>query len=152
VGKTMKYAPATMKLSTKSDADTKLIARATVRATDAAIADLQKKYEEFKTLATLHQEDDGTLFSYIGKKEGIDSGDKFEVLERVMKDGKETFKVVTTIKVDKKGVWDNREGAGEIIQGSAQDKEDDDINTSLTYTTFGKSKKMLEGSLIRQVK
>ena len=38
-----------MKLSTKSDADTKLIARATVRATDAAIADLQKKYEEFKT-------------------------------------------------------------------------------------------------------
>ena len=152
VGKTMKYAPATMKLSTKSDADTKLIARATVRATDAAIADLQKKYEEFKTLATLHQEDDGTLFSYIGKKEGIDSGDKFEVLERVMKDGKETFKVVTTIKVDKKGVWDNREGAGEIIQGAAQDKEDDDINTSLTYTTFGKSKKMLEGSLIRQVK
>lgn len=152
VGKTMKYAPATMKLSTKSDADTKLIARATVRATDAAIADLQKKYEEFKTLATLHQEDDGTLFSYIGKKEGIDSGDKFEVLERVMKDGKETFKVVTTIKVDKKGVWDNREGAGEIIQDAAQDKEDDDINTSLTYTTFGKSKKMLEGSLIRQVK
>jgi len=152
VGRTMKYAPATMKLSTKSDADTKLIARATVRATDAAIADLQKKYEEFKTLATLHQEDDGTLFSYIGKKEGIDSGDKFEVLERVMEDGKETFKVVTTIKVDKKGVWDNREGAGEIIQGAAQDKEDDDINTSLTYTTFGKSKKMLEGSLIRQVK
>jgi hypothetical protein len=59
---------------------------------------------------------------------------------------------VTTIKVDKKGVWDNREGAGEIIQDAAQDKEDDDINTSLTYTTFGKSKKMLEGSLIRQVK
>ena len=48
--------------------------------------------------------------------------------------------------------WLGREGAGEIIQGAAQDKEDDDINTSLTYTTFGKSKKMLEGSLIRQVK
>lgn len=152
VGKTTKFAPATLKLSAKSDADQKLISRATVRATDASIADLQKEYDQFKTLSTIHQNDDGTLYAYVGKKEGVKSGDKFEVLQRTMKDGKESYEVIGSVKVEKKGVWDNREGAGEVIEGAATTKEDDDANSSLTYTLLGSSKKMLEGSLIRQVK
>lgn len=152
VGKTMKFAPATLKMTLNDDADNKLISRATVRATDAAIADLQKKYDQFKTLSTLHQADDGTLYAFIGKKEGVKEGDKFEVLERTMKDGKEEFRKVAAIKVDKDGLWDNREGAGEVIEGAAEDKDDKDGNANLKYTTFGKNNKMFEGYLIRQNK
>jgi hypothetical protein len=152
VGKTWDYAPAALKLSINEEALKKLISRATVRATDDAIAKLQAKYPDFKTLATLHQ-DGAQLFAFVGMKEGVKKGDKFEVLQKTInKEGKEEFKVVKTITVEKDGVWDNREGAGEVIEGEATGKEDKDANASLKYTKLGTSKDFLEGSLIRQVK
>ena len=153
VGKTWDYAPAALSLSLNEDAMKKLISRATVRATDGAISKLQDKYEQFKTLSTLHQDGD-QLFAYIGMKEGVKKGDKFEVLQMTVnkKTGKEEFKAIKTVKVEKDGVWDNREGAGEVIEGAASGKEDDDANESLKYTKLGTSKDLLDGSLIRQVK
>ncbi len=153
VGKTRDYAPATMKISTNSNDDKRLISRATVRATDGAISKLQKKYEAFRTLSTLHI-DGETMYAYIGKKEGVKSGDKFEVLEQEMdEDGNIKFNKVGTVKVMKNKVWDNRAGAGEIIEGAATGQEDDDIDTSLTYTILdGKAKKFMEGMLLRQEK
>jgi hypothetical protein len=87
-------------------------------------------------------------------KESVKKGDKFEVLQMTVnkKTGKEEFKAVKTVKVEKDGVWDNREGAGEVIEGAASGKEDDDANESLKYTKLGTSKDLLDGSLIRQVK
>lgn len=153
VGKTWDYAPATLKLSFSDDADNKLIARATVRATDGAIAKLQKKYDQFKTLATLHQ-DGENLFAYVGKKEGCKEGTKFEVLQRVLNDdGTEGFEVVGKVQIQKGQLWDNRIGAGEKIQGETEEKTDKDAgNASLGHSGLGTSKKMLEGSLLRQVK
>ena len=152
VGKTWDYAPAALKLSINEDALKKLISRATVRATDDAIAKLQAKYPDFKTLATLHQ-DGEQLFAFVGMKEGVKKGDKFEVLQKsINKQGKEEFKVVKTIKVEKDGLCDNREGAGEVIEGAASAKEEKDANAALKYTKLGTSKDFLEGSLIRQVK
>ncbi len=152
VGKTWDYAPATLQLSTKSDADTKLIARATVRATDGAIAKLQKKYDQFKTLSTLHQ-DGEKLYAYVGTKEGCKEGDKFEVLQKKLdENGNEVYDVIGKVKIEKGQLWDNREGAGEKIEGAATDKEDKSANANLSYSGMGTSKKLLDGSLIRQVK
>ena len=157
VGKTSCYAPATMQLSLKDDASRKLISRATARATDKSIAQLQKKYDQFKTLTVLNVSDDGqTMYAYVGKKEGVKDGDKFEALEQIQDaDGNITYKKVGTVKVAKGKVWDNRHGAGEIIKGAATDEDDDESNNNLTYTIFdGKpNKAMADGGLwLRQVK
>lgn len=157
VGKTTCYAPATMQLSLKDDASKKLISRATARATDKSIAQLQKKYDQFKTLSVLNIAEDGkTMYAYVGKKEGVKDGDKFEALEQVQDaDGNITYKKVGTVKVAKGKVWDNRAGAGEKIEGAATGDDDDDDNNGLSYTIFeGRpNKAMADGGLwLRQVK
>ena len=99
---------------------------------------------------------DGKLGAYIGKKESIKGGDKFNVfVPEEDKEGNIVWKQVGSIKVDKNGVWDNSEGAGVQIEGAAQDGEDDDDNNSgLTYTVFSDkpSKKIGEGCMIRLAK
>ena len=158
VGKTSCHAPATMKLTLKDDASAKLISRATARATDKSIAQLQKKYDQFKTLTVLNVTDDGqTMYAYVGKKEGVKDGDKFEALEQIQdENGNITYKKVGTVIVAKGKVWDNRHGAGEKIEGAASgDDDDDDGDNSLEYTIFeGKpSKALADGGLwLRQVK
>ena len=54
----------------------------------------------------------------------------------------------------KKSVWDNREGAGQTIEGEAQDDEAKEDAPALKYTIFdGKpSKKIYEGCMIRLAK
>lgn len=157
VGKTSCHAPATMQLSLKDDASQKLISRATARATDKSIAQLQKKYDQFKTLTVLNISDDGqTMYAYVGKKEGVKDGDKFEALEQIQDaEGNITYKKVGTVKVAKGMVWDNRHGAGEKIEGAATDDDDDDGGNNLEYTIFeGKPTKALaDGGLwLRQTK
>lgn len=157
VGKTSNFAPATLKLTTKGDELAgKLISRATERATDASIARLQRKFDQFKTFSVLNVTDDGsTMYAYIGKKEGLKSGDKFDVIQPVYDEttGIVTEKKVGSIKVAKGKVWDNRAGAGEIIEGAASEKEEEDIDKSLTYTVFeGTPKKewAMGGLLLKQ--
>lgn len=155
VGKTWDYAPATMKLSFKADADAKVINRATERATDGSILKLQKKYEQFKTRAPLHIDDEGNIFAYIGMKEGVKNGTKFEVFEQVMKeDGTMEYNKVGAISALKGKVWDNRAGANEVIAGAAEDAAEEKAeDTSLKCTYFsGNAKKLMDGMLIRQVK
>lgn len=154
VGKTMDYAPATMQITTKDDATVKLISRATVRATDGSIAKLQKQYDVFKTLSAVHVNGD-EIYSYIGKKEGLENGDKFEVLELSIdpKTGKTVYDKVTNVKVAKGKIWDNRVGAGEKIEDAAEGKEDKDTDPTAKYTVFeGDAKKIMEGMFIRQTK
>lgn len=158
VGKTSCHAPATMKLTMNDDASAKLISRATARATDKSIAQLQKKYDQFKTLTVLNISDDGQMmYAYVGKKEGVKAGDKFEALEQIQDEaGNITYKRVGTVKVAKGKVWDNRHGAGEVLEGEAiDDDDDDDDDPNLEYTIFeGKpSKALADGGLwLRQMK
>ncbi|MBO7068159.1 MAG: hypothetical protein J6W52_05715 [Bacteroidaceae bacterium] len=153
VGKSSKSAGAGMTMdAAKVD---ELTARGALRATDAAFAALQRNYEEFRPMCSLHVID-GKLAAYIGKKESIKGGDKFNVfVPEEDKDKNIVWKQVGSIKVDKNGVWDNSEGAGQVIEGAAQDGEkDDDGNAALTYTTFSDkpSKKIGEGCMIRLAK
>lgn len=143
VGKTSKFAPATLSISL-DDKSGELIERATLRSTDAVIAKLQKEYDVFKTLAPIYVEGD-EITALIGMNEGLEGGEKFEVLE-VSQDaeGKTTIKAIEKITVIKNKVWDNRAGA---------DKEEGNEAAALGKTYFkGKAKKLMTGMFIRQIK
>ncbi|MEN8119849.1 MAG: hypothetical protein ABFS35_05860 [Bacteroidota bacterium] len=118
-----------------------LIRVATIRAIDAVIAKLQKKYEIFRTKTPLYSSD--PLSAKIGLKEGLEKGDKYEVLEQIMdKNGRTKYKRKGIIKVDKTHIWDNRFMAAE---------EPDNEQGQLEYTLFKGGKGFYKGMLIRQI-
>ena len=116
-----------------------MIEIATVKATDKAIAKLQRKFEAFRTKSPLLSGE--PITAKIGLKEGVEKGDKYEVLEIVEdKEGNRRYKSVGVIKVDKNQIWDNRFMANE------------ENNSQLEYTTFkGSKNKFAPGMLIRQI-
>lgn len=116
-----------------------LIERATIKASDQAISKLQRKFEIFRTKTPLLSAD--PLTAKIGLKEGLEKGDKFEVLEQYLRDdGTVGLKRKGVIKVDKNYIWDNRYMAHE------------ENNSSLEYTKFnGDTKRLYAGMLIRQI-
>ena len=119
----------------------KLIRVATIRAIDAVIAKLQRKYEVFRTKTPLYSGD--PLAAKIGLKEGLEKGDKFEVLEQVMdKNGRTRYKSKGIIKVDKSNIWDNRFMAAE---------EQNNLEDLPEYSLFKGGKKFYTGMLIRQI-
>ncbi len=119
--------------------DVELISIATNKAGDAVIAKLQRAYEVFRTKTPLVSGD--PITAKIGLKEGLEKGDKYEVLEQVInKEGKTEYNRVGVIKVEKNLIWDNRYMA------------DVENPTELEYTTFSGSKnKYYPGMLIRQI-
>lgn len=123
--------------TTKTDEE--LISIATVKASDAVIAKLQRTHEVFRTKTPLLSGD--PLSAKIGLKEGLEKGDKYEVLEQTIdKDGKTVYERVGVIKVDKSHIWDNRYMASE------------ESESEFEYTTFsGSSNKYFSGMLIRQI-
>ncbi|WP_303316916.1 hypothetical protein Q4Q34_08925 [Flavivirga abyssicola] len=116
-----------------------LISNATIKAIDHVIAKLQRKYEVFRTKTPLISSE--PLAAKIGLKEGLEKGDKYEVLEQMLdKNGVTVFKRLGVIKVEKDLIWDNRHNANE------------ENPSDLEYTTFsGGKKKYYAGMLIRQI-
>ncbi len=85
-----------------------LVEIATVRAVHSVIGKLQKKYDVFKTKTPLLSTDPA-LTAKIGMKEGVEKGDKFEVLEQVIdNNGRTRYRRKGIIKVDGSQIWDNR--------------------------------------------
>ncbi len=121
--------------------DQELIQIATIRAMDAVIAKLQRKYEVFRTKTPLYSVD--PLAAKIGLKEGLEKGDRFEVLEQIMdNDGRTHYKRKGIIKVDKDHIWDNRFMANE---------DPENTQSQLDFTVFKGSGKYYKGMLIRQI-
>lgn len=90
-----------------SKSEEELVTIATVKSLDAVIAKLQKKHPRFRTVSPIHTID--PLTAKIGKKEGLEPGDKYNVFEQVVdENGITSYKSVGLIKVDKSQVWDNR--------------------------------------------
>ncbi len=125
--------------TSKSEED--LIRIATVKATDKGISKLQRKFEEFRTKSPLHSGD--PIAAQIGLKEGLEKGDRFEVLEQVIdEDGRTSYKRVGTIKVDPDKIWDN----------SYLHEENSEVVNSNPFTEFkGSNNKYYSGMLIRQI-
>jgi hypothetical protein len=136
----------TFSLSEKRTED-QIINLAVTRNIDNVYAKLQKKYDVFKTKVPLFT--GNPLTAKIGMKEGLEGGEKFEVLEANMdpKTGIIEYKKKGTIKVDKNLIWDNRYNAGLPMT----DETGAEIKNPLNGTTFEGGSKFYPGMLIRQV-
>lgn len=116
-----------------------LIEAATRKSADAVIVKLQKNHQEFRTKTPIYSID--PLSAKIGMKEGVEGGDKFDVLEQNQDaDGKTFYKKVGSITADKNHIWDNRYNAA----------EDNPNSTSVTETWFKGGKGLYPGMLIIQ--
>lgn len=94
-------------LGIKEEEPLVMIRKACQRAIDENVADLQKKYEQFRIKAPiLNVEPNITV--QIGLKEGISKDSKFEVLEAIEKEGRMEYKRVGIIKPVASKIWDNR--------------------------------------------
>lgn len=128
-----------------------LIRIATINAMDAVLAKLEKKYEVFKTKTPLIVNDNGdnqVITAKIGMKEGIESGDKFEVLEKVLdpETQRTIYKKKGVVKVAKDQIWDNRFMADEEREASGKTQD-------FKETRFdGGKSKYYTGMLLRQLK
>jgi hypothetical protein len=109
---------------------------------DKVFAKLQKNYDVFKPKVPLFTGD--PITAKIGLKEGLEGGDKFEVLEAVMdeKTGKIEYKRIGTIKVDGDKIWDNNYNLGDEVPAEG----------AIDRTTFKGGSKYYPGLLIRQIK
>lgn len=119
-----------------------MIRKACARAIDENVADLQKKYEQFRTKSPILSVNP-TITAQIGLKEGLTSDSKFEVLERQVKDGRTIYKRVGVIKPIGNMIWDNRFMA--VEEGA--------YGANLKCTTFKKvsGEDFYPGMLIRQI-
>jgi len=123
-----------------------IIEKATIRTIDAVYAKLQKKYDVFKPKVPLFSGD--PITAKIGMKEGLEGGEKFEVLEQTIdaKTGLTMYVSKGTIKVDDKLIWDNRYNA-------ADEPPTTEAGTpAINCTTFSGGKKFYSGMLIKQLK
>ena len=115
------------------------IKRATTRALDKVFAKLEKKYEVFRTKTPLASLEPMT--AYIGTKECVEKGDKYEILIREIDPAtkKEKYKSVGKIAV-------------ETVGNNMGEDNDNDKASADPFTTFkGKApKKANAGMLIRQ--
>lgn len=121
-----------------------LIDIATVRNIDNTLAKLQKEYEVFKPKVPVISTD--PVKAKIGMKEGIEEGDKFEVLEIIYdsKKGVTKYDKACKVKVDK--VWDNRYNAATEKSNKKTDKN------GLDATIFKRGRRAERGMLLRQIK
>lgn len=151
-----------------------IIGQAAVRNIDKVYTKLQKEYDVFKTKTPIYSVK--PTVAKIGLKEGVENGDKYEILEMVYnsKTGLTEYEVVGVVKVDGSNIWDNRYYMGEEDQkaleelassdeeivvteetdGKKKDKEEEpEGNRDLDGTQFkGGGKKVMAGMLLRQVK
>ena len=97
-------------ISTKDENSLKLIKAATYRAIDNGLARLQKKYPNFAVMAPVIDVEDKAISAFVGLKEGLNKGDKYEIYEKVYNEEKNTYryKKIGTVEVDKNRIWDNR--------------------------------------------
>ena len=155
IGDGKAFAQVPMSFKTKRSEE-ELVAIATQNASDAVIAKLQRDYEVFKTKTPLFS--GNPITAKIGMKEGLEAGDKFEVLEQNMdeKTGKTVYKKVGKIKIMKDMIWDNRVNIGEEPVAAAPEVDKDGKplppKPVLNCTTFKGGSKFYSGMLIRQVK
>lgn len=145
------YNTSTILFSKEGRTIEQMIDMALVRNIDNTFAKLQKEYDVFKPKVPILSLD--PITADIGMKEGLSGGEKFEILELNVDPttGVSEYKVLGTIKVDKKKVWDNQYKLNDGKE-VALDKDGNPI-PELTATSFkGGGSKLYPGLLLKQVK
>ena len=126
-----------------------IIKNATLKSIDAVYAKLQRKFEKFRTKTPLTSVEP-VLAAKIGLKEGVENGDKYEVLEQTVDElGKVNYKRKGVITVEKNKIWNNKFAPGE----EPVDEEGNPIKLEYTldFTSFKGGKGYYPGMLIRQI-
>tara|TARA_Y100000766_G_scaffold151189_1_gene129924 strand:- start:4252 stop:5604 length:1353 start_codon:yes stop_codon:yes gene_type:complete len=123
-----------------------IINEATRRTMNKVYAKLQKEYDVFKPKMPLLSASKKDCTAKIGMKEGLEGGEKFDVLEKsVDKDGLTIYKKKGIIKVNKKMLWDNQFYASKPKQKNKKEP--------ITATGFkGCKNSFYKGMLIKQIK
>jgi hypothetical protein len=128
----------------------------TVSSVNYALSRLQKKFDVFKPIVPILSED--PITAYIGMKEGLKGGEKFEVLELVQNpnSGKRKYNRVGVVTVDKTKVWDNRYNLTDkdylkIVDDSNEKDKQKYEDVDRTYFN-GKINKPTFGLYLRQIK
>ncbi|MDT8412985.1 MAG: hypothetical protein RQ875_11010, partial [Vicingaceae bacterium] len=135
-------------LGSNAESEEMIIENATLKSINSVYNKLQRKFEPFRTKTPLVSIN--PLGAKIGLKEGIEGGDKYEVLEQYFdSEGKILYKRKGIIKVDKNNIWDNRYNIGEELLK----EEDNPIETEnkIEFTHFKGGKGYYPGMLIRQI-
>lgn len=147
VGSQFNQSLVTFKLGTQRTEE-QIIDLALVRNIDNAFQKLQRQNEVFKPKVPVISTE--PITAQIGMKEGLKGGEKFQVLEMTLnpKTGLTEYKKVTTVKVIKKYIWDNRYNAGGKPEKEILDKN----GTPIVATQFKGSKKVEQGMLLKQIK
>ena len=124
-----------------SDDAEKAVKTAAIRNLDKQLVKMANSYDVFKPVAPIISLD--PLKADMGTKEGLKGGEKFDVLEAVFdsETQKIVYQKVETVKVDKKGVWNNE-----------FDPTVDTDDIEIVGTVLSKCKKAQEGMVVRQVK
>lgn len=130
-------------LGIKEEEPLVMIRKACQRAIDENVADLQKKYEQFKIKAPILNVEPAITVQ-IGLKEGVGKSSRFEVLEAREVEGKIEYKRMGIIKPVADKIWDNRYMAAE--EGA--------YGADLKATTFVKVSggDFYPGMLVREIK
>ncbi|PCJ24601.1 MAG: hypothetical protein COA97_09480 [Flavobacteriales bacterium] len=125
-----------------------VIKGATIKSVNAVYAKLQKKFEAFRTKTPLVSAK--PLGAKIGLKEGLEGGDKYEVLEKTIDaEGKVKWKRKGVIKVDKNKIWNNQYNVGD---GEQLDEDGKPIKSNgVEFTHFKGGKGYYPGMLLRQI-
>ncbi|MGB0886920.1 MAG: hypothetical protein ACPGSL_02250 [Vicingaceae bacterium] len=132
-------------LGKDSQSKESIIQKATLKSIDAVYAKLQRRFEAFRTKTPMVSVD--PIGAKIGLKEGVQKGDRYEVLEKQMDaDGKVKWKRKGTVTVDKKNIWDNVSDEGELDENGKPVKKQD-----ITFTHFKGKGKYYPGMLLRQI-
>lgn len=124
--------------------DELLIEETIVRNIDKLFAKMQKIYDVFAPVAQIVSVN--PLKADMGMKEGLEGGEKFDLLEPVLneKTNKVEWKSVGVVKVDKKGIWDNRYS---LTDGAKTETEEDGVQG----TVLSANKKAALGMVVKQV-
>ena len=127
-----------------------IIDEATKRTMNKVYAKLQKEYDVFKPRMPLISASKKDCTAKIGLKEGLEGGEKFEVLEQMVnEEGLTTYKSKGIIKVDKKQIWDNQFYANK--EETKKLKNEDEIIVQATGFK-GCKNSFYKGMLIKQLK
>ena len=132
VGNTKASATCLMKKEDRGQGAQNLVNKTVAKALNRQFADMQRKFEEFRPMVPVMMVNEkGIITADMGTKEGVEVGDKFNLLEPYTNEkGITKYKYVATVKVVKgkgeqfeNGVWDNED----LNQAEAADTEGTDV-------------------------